>query len=100
MLGSNIVIPACVFDYYNHSIESTQFLVQRDFNSNYTISGPNQVLIGCNTFEGISIIGNYVLSKSTNFSVNINLSVDHTDEWKQISVSLIIKLSECHPGFW
>ena len=30
MLGTEIVIPACVFDYYNHSVDSTQFLVQSE----------------------------------------------------------------------
>ena len=100
MLGSDIVIPACVLDHYNNSVESTQFLVQGEFNQNYSISGPEQILIGCNAFEGISITSNQVLSNSTNFSVSINLSVDHNPDWKQISVTLIVELSECHPGFW
>ena len=101
MLGSDIVIPACVLDHYNHSVESTQFSVQSDNNSNYNISGPNQILIGCtNTFEGISITSSQILSKSTNFSFIIKLNVDHNSDWKQISVTLIVELSECHPGFW
>ena len=100
MLGSDIVIPVCVFDHYNNSVESTQFLVQNESNSNYSISGPREVLIGCNTFEEISILGDQVLSKSTNLSVNINLYVDHNADWKQISVTLIVELSECHLGFW
>ena len=101
MLGSDIIIPACVLDHYNHSVESTQFSVQSDNNSNYNISGPKQVLIGCaNTFEEISITSNQILSKSTNFSVSIKLNVDHNPDWKQISVTLIVELSECHPGFW
>ena len=100
MLGSNIVIPACVLDHYNHSVESIQFLVQGENNSSYSISGPKHVLIGCNTFEGLSITSNQVLSKSTNFSVSINLNVDHNADWKQISVTLIVELSKCYPGFW
>ena len=100
MLGSDIVIPSCVRDYYNHSIEPTQFLVQSEYNSSYTISGPGQVLVGCNLFEGISIIGSEVLSKSTNLSVSVNLNVDHNADWKPISVTLIVEVSECHPGFW
>ena len=100
MLGSDIVIPACVLDHYNHSIESTQFLVQRESNSSYSISNPGQVLIGCNTFEGISILGDQVLSNSTNLSVDIKLNVDHNADWKQISVTLVVELSECHLGFW
>ena len=100
MLGSDIVIPACVLDHYNHSVESTQFLVQIESNSSYDISSPKQVLIGCSTFEGISILGDQHLSNSTNLSISINLNVDHNADWKQISVILVIELSECHPGFW
>ena len=101
MLGSDIVIPACVLDHYNHSVESTQFLVQSESNSTYYISGPGQVLIGCNKFEGISILGNQSLSNSTNLSVKINLNIDNNIAyWKQISVTLIVELSKCHLGFW
>ena len=99
MLGSDIIIPACVFDYYNNFVESIQFLVQGEFNPNYSISGPQQVLIGCSAFEGISILGNQV-TKSTNLSVSVNLNVDHNSDWKQISTTLIVELSRCHPGFW
>ena len=100
MLGWDIVIPACVLDLYNNSVESAQFLVLSEYNSSYNIIGPKQVLIGCNTFEGISITSNQVLSKSTNFSFSVNLIVDHNPDWKEISVTLIVELSECHPGFW
>ena len=101
MLGSDIVIPACVLDHYNHSVESTQFWVHSEFNSSNNIRGPKQVLIGCNNiFEGISITSNRVLSNSTNFSFSINSNVDHNADWKQMSVSLTVELSKCHPGFW
>ena len=101
MLGSDIIIPACVLDHYNHSVQSTQFSVQSDNNSNYIISGPKQVLIGCNNrFEGISITSNQVLSKSTNVSFSIKINVDHNPDWKETSITLIVELSECHPGFW
>ena len=100
MLGSDIVIPACVFDHYNHSVEPTQFLIQSESNSNYNISGSQQVLIGCNKFKGISILGNQLSSNSTNFSLTIKLKVEHNPDWKQISVTLVVELSECHLGFW
>ena len=101
MFGSDIVIPACVLDHYNHSVESAQFLVHSEFNSSYNIRGPKQILIRCNnTFEGISITSNQLLSNSTNLSFSINLNVDHNADWKQISVTLTIELSKCHPGFW
>ena len=101
MLGSNIVIPACVFDYYNHTIDSTQFLVNSEMHKNYFNAGPKQVLISCTALQEISIMSNKVfLSTSVNFSVNITLNVDHDANWKQISVTLLLGLSTCHPGFW
>ena len=58
------------------------------------------VLISCDMLEGISIIGNQRLSKTTNFSITITLNTALYLDWKQISVNLIIELSPCHPGFW
>ena len=100
MLGTKIVIPACVLDYYNQPVDSTQFLVQSKTYSNYFISGPKQILISCDTFEGISIMGNQSLSKSVNFSINITSNIALDSNWKQIAVNLIIELSPCHLGFW
>ena len=100
MFGMDIVIPACVLDYYNHSVNSTQFLVHSEMHPDYFNTGPKEVLISCDKFEGINIIGNQALSKSTNFSINITLNIALNADWKQISVNLIIELSPCHPGFW
>ena len=101
MPGSEIVIPACVLDYYNHSVESTPFLVQSEVNSDYLINGPEQILIDCNSiFQGISILSDPFLPKPTNLSVYIKLNVNHNPDWKQISVTLVFELSQCHPGFW
>ena len=101
MLGSEIILPACVLDYYSNQInDSTQFLVQREMHLNYFITGPKQILVSCDTFQGISIMSNQSLSTSSNLSINISLNVDHDANWKQISVTLIVGLSPCHPGFW
>ena len=101
MLGSEIMLPACVLDYYSNQInDSTQFLVRNEMHSNYFYNGPNQILISCDTFQGISIMSNQSLSTFINFSINISLNVDHDANWKQILVTLIIGLSPCHPGFW
>ena len=100
MLGTEIVIPACVLDYYNQSINSTHFLVQSEMHSNYFISGPKETLISCDTFKGISIMSNKTSTKLANFSINITLNIVLNSQWKQISVNLIIELSPCHPGFW
>ena len=100
MLGGKIVIPACVLDHYNQSVKSNQFFINDIIHSNYYISGPKQTLISCGTFEGISIMGNQSVLESTNFSINITLNIALNSNWKQISVTLIIELSPCHPGFW
>ena len=101
MLGREIMLPACVLDYYNNEInDSTQFLVEDKIHQNYTIAGPTKILISCDTFRGLSITSYKVLTTSKNFSVNISLNVDHNSDWKQISVNLIVGLSPCHLGFW
>ena len=101
MLGSEIVVPACVLDYYDRPItDSTQFLIESEIHPNYFVSGPKQVLISCTTFQGISMLGNQIMSKPTNFSLTINSNVDQEFDWKQISVTLTVGLSPCHAGFW
>ena len=100
MLGKKIMIPACVLDYYNNTVHSTQFLVQNEKHPNFLNSGPKQVLISCDQFEGTNIMSNQSLSTSANFSINVTLNVAFNANWKHISVNLIIELSPCHPGFW
>ena len=100
MLGTDIAIPACVLDYYNHSVNSTQFFIHSEVHSNYSNTDPKEVLIFCGRFEEININGNPPLSKSTNFSINISLNTVLNADWKEILVNLIIELSPCHPGFW
>ena len=100
MLGTKIVIPACVLDYYNKPIDATHFLVQSDTYPSYFFSGPKQILMSCDIFEGISIMGNQSLSQSVNFSIYIKLNIALNSNWKQISVNIIIGLSPCHSGFW
>ena len=100
MLGEGIVIPACVLDYYNQSIDSAQFLIHSVMNPNYLISGPKHVVIS-DKFEGITIMANQtILKTSTNFSISITLNTALYSNWKQISVNLTIELSPCPPGFW
>ena len=100
MLGTHIAIPACVLDYYNQTVDFTQFLIHSKTHPNLFIIGPKQVLMSHNSFEGISIMGNQTLLKSTNFSINITLNIAVNSNWKQLFVNLITELSPCHPGFW
>ena len=100
MLGTEIRIPTCVFDYYNHSVDSTQFLLQREMHPNYNINGSKQVLISCDAFKGTGIMGNQSVIKAINFSIKATLSTVFNPSWRPISVTLIINLSPCHLGFW
>ena len=100
MLGKEIAIPACVLDYYNHTVHSAQFKVQNEKHPIYNYSGPNQVLISCDQYERVNITGNQRLLKSINFTINFTLNVVLNPNWKHVSVNLIIELSPCHPGFW
>ena len=100
MLGKEIAIPACVLDYYNHSVHSAQFKVQNEKHLIYNNSGPNQVLISYGQSERVNITGNQSLSNSINFTINFTLNVALNPNWKHISVNLIVELSPCHPGFW
>ena len=100
ILGREIVIPASVLDYYNHSIDSAQFLIHSEINPSYFISGPIHVVIS-DVFEGITIMANQtILKTSTNFLISIALNTALYSNWKQISVNLTIELSPCPPGFW
>ena len=81
MLGREIVIPACVLNYYDRPADATQFQVHGESHHGYFTSGPKQVLISYGTFEGISVISNKSLSEPLNYSITITLNVDNPD-WK------------------
>ena len=100
MLGQEILIDACIYDYYHRPTGTEEFLVTSDDYHDYFIPGSHYILISCNhTFQGISIIGN----KTThilpfNYSVTIGLYVLRMFIMK--SVNLVVELSACHSGFW
>ena len=102
MLGEEINIPACVSNYCDQPSYSTQFHLHGENNQNYSISGSNQILLSCNNdaLQGISIIGNDSLSKSSNYTINIILHDDRNSNWKQVSVNLTVELTPCSAGFW
>ena len=102
MLGEEIYIPVCVFDYFYQHANAARFFLYGESSQNYSISGLHQVSLSCNSFQGISskIIGNNSLSKPINYSISINLIDDRKSGWKEISVSLTVGLKPCNPGFW
>ena len=96
MLGQEITIYPCLFDYYNQPAEVTQFRIIAENHHNYFIHGSEYTSISCNhTVEGISIVGNKIISSlSLNYSIFFN-----TTGQSVISVNLTVELSPCHPGF-
>ena len=99
MLGQEILIDACMYDYYDRSTSTAEFLITSVDNQDYYISGSHYILISCNhTFQEINIIGNPALP--FNYSMTITLYVARISEMKTISLNIIVELSLCHPGFW
>ena len=105
MLGQEILFDACMYDYYDQSGNTAEFLViGEDVNQEFYNPGSRYVLVSCNsTVQGISLIGQNI-SKSpslpSNYSMNITLYVNRKSEMKTISVNLTVGLVQCHPGFW
>ena len=102
MLGQEVIVHSCILDYYDHVADTTQFLVSGETRyQNYYIEGPKYVLISCGVFQGARIIGtkDKDISAPLNYTINITLDVDHSSDWKPISLNLTVELTPCHPGF-
>ena len=107
MLGQQIIIPACVVDYYGMAAGSVQFTVQLVDSSNdqnYTISVSDLISVDCRTLQGIN---NLVITGSrppndTNSSLEIQLNSLYNSrfDWTPITVNLNVQLSSCHSGFY
>ena len=102
MLGQEILIDACMYDYYDRPISTEEFIVSSADDQDYYIPGSQYILISCNhTFQGISIIGNNTTPVLPfNYSMTIASYVARKPEMKTISVNLTVELSPCHSGFW
>ena len=98
MLGQEIIIDACVWDYYDQPARGAQFAVS-DSGKVHHIKGPNFVSVSCDVFQGISVFGEKVLSM-TNMSLTLTLHDGSQSDLRTMSTELIIELSPCHPGFY
>ena len=99
MLGQEIRLNACVFDYYDQPTELTQFLVTGMHHQHYNMSGSKYISVLCDhTTQGISITGN--INTVFNYSINLSMYAAKTSGSKIISVNLTVELSQCHPGFY
>jgi len=92
MLGQEIIIDACVYDYYDQpAFETcTQFMTDSK-DEERKISGKNSVLISCRDgLQGINVTGSKI-SNAKNFTINLTFHVGSQSD---------TKLSPCHPGFY
>ena len=70
ILGQEIIIDACVFDYYDQPADGTEFFVIGE-DQDHRFDGSRSILIFCDTFNGISIVGKEI-SQPANFSISIS----------------------------
>ena len=97
MLGQKILLNACMYDYYNHSVDAACLLISGTTNQGYSLDS-SKTLITCNhTIELASIYGNE--STQFDYSINISLYDNCQSESKQVLTKLVVELSPCHPGF-
>ena len=97
MLGQKILTQTCVLDFYKQFAGPTQFVVSSE-EQNHQINGPNNVLISCGLFEGLSVKGKEVV-KPINYSINITSFKGSISDIQKLSIKLIAELSPCHHGF-
>ena len=103
MLGEEIILDACIFDYYNQSSSNAvQFTVTGEDDPNYQVDGVHDISISCGSdaFQGVSITGNKsVPIVFHNYTLTIAFHIGPTSEENSFSIKLIVVLSPCHPGF-
>ena len=97
MLGQEIIIDACVLDYYDQPVDGTLFIINGEDES-HQINGSSYVLVSCENFQGVRIVGMKVF-KADNYSINITSHDGSKSDLKTLSLKLITELSPCHPGF-
>ncbi|XP_065893255.1 uncharacterized protein [Dysidea avara] len=97
MLGQEIILNACVLDYYNQPVIAIQFLVSSTDQDHQTTSS-DRVLIQCEMLQGTSVIGDKI-TKAEMFSINFTSHFETQLDLKTIFVQLVVELSPCHPGF-
>ena len=99
MLGQEIIIDACVLDYYDQPVDGTLFIINGENGDHQVINGSSYVLVvTCEGFRGVRIVGEEV-SDAANFSITITSHDGSKSDLKTISMKLITELSPCHPGF-
>jgi len=96
MLGQEIVIDACVRDYYDQPADGTLFILNNEGEDHQINS--HFALVSCEGFRGIRIIGKEV-TDAVNCSITLTSHDGSKSDLKTISLKLITELSPCHLGF-
>ncbi|XP_065896008.1 uncharacterized protein [Dysidea avara] len=98
MLGQDIAIDGCVLDYYGQVGNVEQFIISADTNKNYHINGSQRILFSCNVVHEVSVLG---AKAETNFNYSMFLKLYNIQkvDWKVFSISLIVEVTPCQPGF-
>ena len=101
MLGQEIPLAACMYDYYGKEADAAQFQLVTG-NSEDLMLGLNTTFISCNhTVPDIRINAKRDnLTFPYNYSMNINLFVNRFSESKRVCANLTVQLSKCQPGFY
>ena len=109
MLGQEILLDACMYDYYDKEAATAQFLVSAysngnesagNDNENFTL-GLNTTTISCNhTVPGIRINAKKQPKLPDNYTLNLTLFASCFSESKMVFTELTVELSECHEGFY
>ena len=98
MLGQEIIIDACVLDYYDQPVDGTLFIIYSEDKDYDLINGSSSAaVVSCGGFQGVRIVGKAV-SGAVNYSLTIT-SHDGSKSDLKTTLKLIIELSPCHPGF-
>ena len=113
MLGQQILLDACMYDYYDKEADAAQFLVSGNSADNKSVGnesvsnkdfmlGLNTTFISCNnTVPDIRINAkNDDTDLPYNYSMTISLFVNRISESKHVSANLTVQLSKCHAGFF
>ena len=109
MLGQEILLDACMYDYYNTTADAAQFLVTGNSVGNESVGnkdfmlGLNNTFISCNhTVPDIRILNAKINDTELpyNYSMSIALFVNRFSESKRVSANLTVQLTTCHPGFY
>ena len=97
MLGEEILLDACMYDYYDHPVDVARFSISGANNQGYHLDS-NNTLMTCNrTLELVDIHG--IESGPFNYSINVSLYDNRQSESKEVLTNLLVELFPCHLGF-